>query len=149
MKKLIASLVVLSMLNLAYTFVLQLKLDRLADKIIDYKPVVSANVTTTMYYPVESQCDKTPLLTAGMYKIKPYKASQQKLVALSRNLLKRWGGKFNYGDTIKITGTKHKDGIYTIADTMNERFTDRLDFLEDINTPLYKFNNVTITKINS
>ena len=149
MKKIIISLVILSACNLIYTYTVQKQLKQLVNALSNHHPIDTANVTATMYYPVERQCDKTPLLTAGMYKIKPHKASSQKLVALSRNLLKRWGGKFNYGDTIKITGTKHKDGIYTIADTMNKRFVNRLDFLESVNTPMYKYSNVTITKVNS
>ena len=61
---------------------------------------VTALVTTTMYNPVVSQCDEDPLITAANLKIDPNKASEQKYVALSRNLLKRWGGKFSYKDKV-------------------------------------------------
>lgn len=103
-------------------------------------------VCATMYYPVSSQCDSDPLLTAGMYHIKPNHASEQKWIAMSRDMLKRWGGDFDYGDVVKIEGAGHKDGIYKVVDTMNKRFKNRIDFLEDKGTKHYKFDNVKITK---
>lgn len=105
------------------------------------------NVTATMYNPLESQCDEDPLVTAGMYKINPKKASQHKWIAVSRNLLKRWGGKFDYGDKVQIRGAGHKDGVYTIVDTMNKRFKDRIDFLETHGTKWYKFDNVKLASL--
>ncbi len=96
-------------------------------------PVIQATVTATMYNAIKSQCDNDPLVTAAMYKINPKKASDHKWVALSRNLLKRWGGQFDYGDYIRVSGTAHKDGIYKVADTMNKRFKNRIDFLETPN----------------
>lgn len=106
-------------------------------------------ITATMYNAVPSQCDSDPFLTAGMYKINPTKASEQKYIALSRDLIKRWGGEFQYGDMVKITGAGFKDGIYKVVDTMNKRFKMRMDFLETKGTRHYKFDNVKITKINS
>lgn len=106
-------------------------------------------VTATMYNAVESQCDADPLITAGMYKINPNKASEHRWIAMSRDMLKRWGGEFNYGDKVIISGAGYKDGIYTVADTMNKRYTNRIDILETKGTPLYKFKNVTIKKINT
>lgn len=104
-------------------------------------------VTATMYYAVASQCDSDPLLTAGMYKINPNKASEQKWIAMSRDMIARWGGEFNYGDLVQIKGTGCKDGIYKVVDTMNKRFTNRIDFLETAGTKPYKFESVTLTKI--
>jgi len=106
----------------------------------------SYTVCATMYYPVASQCDRDPLLTAGMYRIIPGKATEQKWIAMSRDMLKRWGGKFNYGDVVLIEGAGRKDGLYKVVDTMNKRFKNRIDFLEDKGTKHYKFNNVKITR---
>jgi 3D (Asp-Asp-Asp) domain-containing protein len=110
-------------------------------------PPVRVVVTATMYNAVNNQCDDDPFITAGMYKINPSKASQHKWVALSRNLLKRWGGDFEYGDIIHISGAGHKDGIYKVVDTMNKRFKNKIDFLETTGTKQYKFKNVTIQKV--
>lgn len=111
-------------------------------------PPVTAMVTTTMYNPVVSQCDKDPLVTAANYKINPAKASEQKYVALSRNLLKRWGGKFNYGDKVHIRGAGDKDGVYTVADTMNKRYCNHVDILETSGKDWYKYTDVVLTKLN-
>ncbi len=135
--------------NIALNVTMNSSLDkRLSALELKSSPPVTAMVTTTMYNPVESQCDKDPLVTAANYKIHPAKASKQKYVALSRNLLKRWGGQFEYGDKVAIRGTKHKDGVYTVADTMNKRYCNHVDILETSGTDWYKYNNVLITKIN-
>jgi 3D (Asp-Asp-Asp) domain-containing protein len=105
------------------------------------------HLTATMYYPVVKQCDKDPLITAGMYKINPKKASQHKWIAMSRNLLKRWGGQFNYGDEVLITNAGKKSGIYKVADTMNKRYVNRIDILETEGTPMYKFNDIVLCKL--
>ena len=110
------------------------------------KPI-EVKVTATMYFADTLCCDADPLITAGMYHINPKKASKQRYVALSRNLLKRWNGAFSYGDKIRIKGAGKKDGIYKVVDTMNPKFTDRLDFLETAGTKIYKYNNVSITKV--
>lgn len=107
----------------------------------------SIEVEVTMYYAEASQCDADPLVTAGMYRINSHKASEQKFVALSRDLLARWGGSLHYGDSIKIAGTNGKDGTYLVADAMNKRFKHRIDILETKGTEFYKFNKVIITKI--
>lgn len=108
---------------------------------------VTSLVTVTMYNAVVRQTDSDPLITAGMYNINPLAASAHKWVALSRDLLTRWGGEFDYGDKIQITNAGHKDGIYTVVDTMNERFTNRIDILETEGTQLYKFEDVKIERI--
>jgi 3D (Asp-Asp-Asp) domain-containing protein len=122
----------------------QVSMDKIQER-VEQVAVVTENVTATMYNAVTGQCDSDPLVTAGMYKINPNKASDHKWVALSRDLLKRWGGLFEYGQKVKITGCGEKDGIYTIVDTMNPRFTKKIDILETQGTPLYKFDNVKIT----
>lgn len=111
------------------------------------KERITVQVTITMYNPTSDQCDSTPFITADNSRINPKKASEHKWVAMSRNLLSRWGGKFKYGDSIKIKGTSHKDGIYIIRDTMNPRYINWVDILETTGTPAYKFNKITIEKV--
>ena len=108
---------------------------------------VLKHLTATMYYPVIKQCDKDPLVTAGMYKINPKKASQHKWIAMSRNLLKRWGGQFDYGDEVLITNAGKKSGVYKVTDTMNKRYVNRIDILETEGTPQYKFNDILLCKL--
>ena len=148
MKKAIMLLTLVSLANLLFTFVSYRKTE---SEIEELEGLVRGSgfvsVTATMYNAVQGQCDQDPLVTAGMYKINPDKASQHKWIAVSRNLLKRWGGKFDYGDKVQIKGAGHKDGVYTIVDTMNRRFKDRIDFLETEGTKWYKFHNVQVASL--
>ena len=105
-------------------------------------------VNVTMYQPVYPQTDRTPNITADGTKIRISKASDYKFVALSRNLLKRWGGPFDYGDFILIKGTKDKDGVYNVRDTMNPKFVNYVDILESVSVKPYKYENVHIYKMN-
>jgi hypothetical protein len=104
-------------------------------------------VVVTMYNAVEGQCDTDPYTTASMKVINPKKASEHKWIAMSRNLLKRWKGQFNYGDKVKLVGCGDKEGVYTIVDCMNERYVNRIDILETQGVPLYKYKNVKIIRV--
>jgi 3D (Asp-Asp-Asp) domain-containing protein len=105
-------------------------------------------VDVTMYQPTHYQTDKTPDITADGTRIRISKASEYKFVALSRNLLKRWGGGFDYGDFIYIKGTKDKDGVYQVRDTMNPKWVNVVDILESTHVQPYKYENVHIYKMN-
>ena len=105
-------------------------------------------VDVTMYQPVYPQTDDTPNITADGTRIRISKASQYKFVALSRNLLKRWGGPFDYGDLILIKGTGRKDGVYHVRDTMNPKWVNVVDILESTHVEPYKFTGVHIYKLN-
>ena len=106
-------------------------------------------VDVTMYQPNTIQYDDTPNITADGTRIRIHKASEYKFVALSRNLLKRWGGPFDYGDFILVKGTKNKDGVYQVRDTMNPKWVNVVDILESENVVPYKYENVHIYKMNS
>ena len=132
---------------------LQLELDSLNIEIkellkqMDSMPdVIFEQVRATMYHPVEAQCDDTPLITADGSKIDPYKVSSWNWIAVSQHMLTRNGGPLNYGDTVYIFGTEHKDGVYVIKDCMNKRKTNQIDFLESLGTPQYRYDNVVIAR---
>ena len=105
-------------------------------------------VDVTMYQPVFPQTDTTPDITADGTRIRISKASQYKFVALSRNLLKRWGGPFDYGDFVLLKGTEGKDGVYQVRDTMNAKWVNVVDILESEHVLPYKFTGVHIFKLN-
>ena len=110
-------------------------------------PAVQFKVTATMYHPVEQQTDSTPnQLASGIY-IKPSRASSYRFVALSRDLLSRWGGPFEYGDYVVIEGAGEYSGIWKVQDTMSPKFSKRIDFLCSPGTPQFKFDTVTLYKI--
>ena len=104
-------------------------------------------VDVTMYQPDKIQCDDTPDITADGTRIRIHKASEYKFVALSRNLLKRWGGPFDYGDFILIKDAGHKDGVYQVRDTMNPKWVNVVDILESKGVEPYKFTNAHIFKL--
>ena len=104
-------------------------------------------VDVTMYQPIYPQTDKTPNITADGTRIRISKASEYKFVALSRNLLKRWGGPFDYGDFILLKGTKDKDGVYQVRDTMNAKWVNVVDILESKDVEPYKYMNAHIFKL--
>ena len=121
---------------------LQQKLETYTDGI----RIEGVDVTVTMYHPVRNQTDRTPNILADGTKITIHKASDYKYIAVSRNLLKRWGGWLDYGDFIVLRGTDGKDGVYQVKDTMNKRFVNRIDILETPGTKPYKFTDAKILK---
>ena len=105
-------------------------------------------VDVTMYQPVYPQTDMTPNITADGTRIRISKASQYKFVALSRNLLKRWGGPFDYGDFILLKDAGKKDGVYQVRDTMNPKWVNVVDILESEHVESYKYTDAHIFKLN-
>ena len=118
------------------------------ESVVDEYKLEGLDVTVTMYHPIYPQTDKTPSITADGTRISIKNASEHKFVALSRNLLTRWGGPFDYGDFILLRGTDGKDGVYQVRDTMNRRYINYIDILESPGTEPYKFDNATIIKKN-
>ena len=90
--------------------------------------------TLTIYNPSMSQCDSDPLVTASNMRIDVQKLRQGSIrwMAISRDMLKRWGGRLNYGDTVQLRAEDPAiDGNWVIQDTMNKRFKNRGDLLFD------------------
>ena len=112
------------------------------DKYCEYYEVQSFDVTVTTYNPTKYQTDSTPNELADGTKIKPWKATKYRYVALSRDLIARWGGPFEYGDYIIIEGTGKWDGVYQVRDTMNPKWTNRVDILTTNSN--FKYDNVTM-----
>jgi len=120
---------------------------RLSKELSEYEPE-GIHVTVTMYQPVERQTDSTPNILADGTRIRTQDASNYKFIAVSRNLLKRWGGWLDYGDFILLKDTDGKDGVYQVRDTMNPRWVNRIDILESIDVKPYKYDNAQIIKTN-
>ena len=118
---------------------------RLSEELDEYE-TQGISVTVTMYQPVARQTDSTPNILADGTKIRTQDASNYKFIAVSRNLLKRWGGWLDYGDFILLRGTDGKDGVYQVRDTMNSRWVNRIDILESIDVKPYKYDSAKITK---
>ena len=105
----------------------------------------------TVYHPEKKQCDSSPLVTASNSTINITELKKQKIrwMALSRDLLTRWKGDFQYGDTVLVTaGDPQIDGFWVIKDTMNKRFKNKGDLLFDKQVrKLGKWKNVELSKV--
>jgi len=84
-------------------------------------------VSVSHYYPDVKQCWGDPTITADGSKIDTValRNGTLKWCALSRDMLSRWGGKYNYGDSIYISGL----GWYEVRDCMNARWKQKIDVL--------------------
>ena len=107
------------------------------------------NVTVTMYHPTRQQTDSTPNITADGSKINIWKASKYRYVAVSRDLLSRWGGPLNYGDWIVIEGAGKDSGVYQVRDTMNPKWVKRVDILKTPGTRQFKYEDITLIRYGS
>ena len=106
--------------------------------------VLEFDVTVTMYNPAVGQTDSTPNETADGTIINPKRASEYRYVALSRDLISRWGGPFEYGDYVMLKGTDGYDGIYQVRDTMNPKFINRVDILLTTGSKQFRFDSATL-----
>ncbi len=99
-----------------------IKEDSLQTKEVSYK-----KLKATYYNPVQAQCDGNPLITATGYRINigKLKKGELKVVALSRDLLKI----YPYNSEIYVHSPAHLKGCWRVEDTMNKRFSNRIDFL--------------------
>jgi hypothetical protein len=87
-------------------------------------------VTATVYEAVQGQTDNEPFITADNSHIKRHYGTKKRWMALSRDLLKPWGGKFEFGDRVRVRGISPElDGVYTVHDTMNRRHRHCMDIL--------------------
>jgi len=118
-------------------FILPMEIDMMEKKIeMEIKDIIPDIVTVTTYSPTIEQTDSTPLVTASGFKINPNNPKKQRIVAVSRDLKK----KYKFGKKIRITGIGKLSGTYTIRDVMNKRYKKRVDILigEDDKQTLFK-----------
>ncbi len=111
-----------------------------------YPTIVEHSVRVTVYHAVEAQTDDSPDVLADGTRIDVSIAGSYRFCALSRDLLERWKGPYAYGDTIYVEGAGHLSGTWVVKDTMNKRFTNRVDLLVDVGTHPYSFNGAKIWK---
>ena len=126
---------------------LVMKSDSLTQELRKYEEY-GVSVKVTMYQPVRYQTDSTPNILADGTRIRAQSASDYKYIAVSRNLLKRWGGFLDYGDFVLLKGTDNKDGVYQVRDTMAARWVNRIDILESVHVDPYMYPKAEIVRLN-
>ena len=100
-------------------------------------------VTVTTYTPSVEETDSTPLITASGFKINPINPKKQRIVAVSRDLKK----KYKFGKKVRITGIGKYSGTYTVRDVMHKRYRKRIDILIGVNDKQTKFKKAKLYKI--
>lgn len=105
-------------------------------------------VSATVYYPERRQTDANPLITADGSRINLKNPKKHRWIALSRDMLARWGGNIHYGDSVWVRGISEElDGMYIVRDTMNRRFSNRIDILVGRHDNIYGlWKNVEIAR---
>jgi 3D (Asp-Asp-Asp) domain-containing protein len=107
-------------------FILPMEINMMEKEIqMEIRGIEPDIVTVTTYSPTIAQTDSTPLITASGFKINPNNPKKQRIVAVSRDLKK----KYKFGKKIRITGIGKLSGTYTIRDVMNKRYKKRVDIL--------------------
>lgn len=156
MKKFLKALIIIEALLVANSIVLhhiQLRLDRieaerqaalLARQEAHAWTVAATSVVATIYHAVPEQCNADYLHTASMRTIVPEAIAQDRILAMERTMMRRLG--IAYGDIVKVEGAGPMDGLWTVEDTMNKRYTgqDRIDFLVPTTIRRGLWKNVTI-----
>jgi hypothetical protein len=112
--------------------------------VLPYSWPVVIPVTVTIYHPVRGQTDSTPDIVASGRKINIRRAGEHRIVAVSRDLLERWGGPLRYGDIVYIGNAGELSGNYVVEDTMNKRFTKWVDILRSPGSALHKYDNAEL-----
>jgi len=107
-------------------FILPIEINMMEKKIqMEIKGIEPDIVTVTTYSPTVEQTDSTPLITASGFKINPINPKKQRIVAVSRDLKR----KYKFGKKVRITGIGKLSGTYTVRDVMNKRYRKRVDIL--------------------
>jgi len=84
-------------------------------KVYDIEDVCMCSVSA--YTNSVAECDSTPNITADGSKVK------RGYVALSQDLIAKWGGKDIFGREVVVLG----QGVFEVRDTMNERYRNSAD----------------------
>ena len=82
---------------------------------------LSMRVTVSAYTARAEECDITPEVTADMT------PSRVGVLAVSPDMLRE--GRVSYGDTVALIDDGEFLGVFVIHDTMNRRYTNRVDIL--------------------
>jgi 3D (Asp-Asp-Asp) domain-containing protein len=100
-------------------------------------------VTLTTYTPSKRETDSSPNITASGYKIDTSNPKKHRIIAVSRDLKKKW--KFN--QKVRIRKAGKYNGVYTVKDVMNKRYKKRIDILIGKHDKQIKLENVQIVAI--
>ena len=102
-------------------------------------------VTATIYHATPEQTDSTPHITASNKIIDLGNPLKHRWIAVSRDLEAKG---LTFGVKVCVTGAGDLDGIWTVQDRMNRRWSHRIDFLVNQSIKGGKWENVRVEIIN-
>jgi len=105
--------------------------------------IIYPELTATVYNAVPSQTNGDPSHTASMFKLDLSNPYKHRIIAVSRDLL----GRFPYGTKVRVVGAGKYSGVYTVHDTMNKRWTKRIDILINKGMKLISKPNVQLKRM--
>jgi len=132
--------ITLSLVLLLLPYEMEKSEKMIMEKIKTLEPI---SVTLTTYTTSEKETDSTPNITASGFKIDTLNPMKHKIIAVSRDLKKKW----KFGTKVRITGAGKYDGTYYVRDVMNKRYKKRIDILIGKNHKQIKLEDIKIYKI--
>jgi len=107
--------------------------------------IIATVVTATIYHADPAQTNADYLTTASLKKINPANPAIHRWIAVSRDLEKLG---YTMGSDVCVTGAGDLDGVWTIEDRMNKRWTKRIDFLVNKERKYGKWDSVHLYLVN-
>lgn len=101
-------------------------------------------LTATIYHAVPEQTDDTPDITATGFKIDMNNPESHRIIAVSRDLEKLG---FVMNAKVLVENAGEMNGVWTIRDRMNKRWTEKIDFLVNKEMEGGKWECIEITLI--
>ena len=101
-------------------------------------------VTATVYHPVPEQTNSEYWITASGKEIDTLNPIKHRWIAVSRDLESHG---YTMGSEVMVSGADQYNGVWTIQDRMNKRWSKRIDFLIGLEDRQGKWNNVKIRLI--
>jgi len=132
--------ITLSLILLLLPYEMEKSERMIMEKIKTLEPI---SVTLTTYTTSAKETDSTPNITASGFKIDTLNPMKHRIVAVSRDLKKKW----KFGTKVRITGAGKYNGTYYVRDLMNKRYKKRIDILIGKNHKQIKLEDIKIYKI--
>ena len=132
--------ITLSLVLLLLPYEMEKSEKMIMEKIKTLEPI---SVTLTTYTTSAKETDSTPNITASGFKIDTLNPMKHRIIAVSRDLKKKW----KFGTKVRITGAVKYNGTYYVRDLMNKRYKKRIDILIGKNHKQIKLEDIKIYKI--
>jgi len=132
--------IILSLVLLLLPYEMEKSERMIIEKIKTLEPI---SVTLTTYTTSAKETDSTPNITASGFKIDTLNPMKHRIIAVSRDLKKKW----RFGTKVRITGAGKYNGTYYVRDLMNKRYKKRIDILIGKNHKQIKLEDIKIYKI--